>query len=122
MVIYEKSITFAADMKTTDEILKQILLPDCDDWSIDEVTCDDSSEEIHIRLSYVKSDIVVEGVHYPIYDHRPERDWRHLDMWQYKTIISARVPRYQKDGKTISVEVPWAMQDARMSWLLEKKR
>ena len=41
-------------------------------------------------------------------------------MWQYKTIITARVPRYQKDGKTISVEVTWAMPDARMSRLLEK--
>ena len=39
-------------MKTIDEILKNILLPDSDDWSIDKVTCDDSSEEIHVRLNY----------------------------------------------------------------------
>lgn len=108
-------------MKTTDQILKKILLPDNDDWSIEEVTCDDSTEEIRVRLSYCKPD-VVDGVHYSIYDHRPEREWRHLDMWQYKTIITARVPRYQKEGKTISIEVPWALPEARMSWLMEKKR
>lgn len=109
-------------MKTTDQILKKILLPDNDDWSIEEVTCDDSTEEIRVRLSYCKPDVVVDGVHYSIYDHRSEREWRHLDMWQYKTIITARVPRYQKEGKTISIEVPWALPEARMSWLMEKKR
>lgn len=67
-------------MKTTDQILKKILLPDNDDWSIEEVTCDDSTEEIRVRLSYCKPDVVVDGVHYSIYDHRPEREWRHLDM------------------------------------------
>lgn len=109
-------------MKTTYQILKKILLPNNDDWSIDEVISDDSTEEIHVKLSYCKPDIVIDGIHYTIYDHRPEREWRHLDMWQYKTFIAARVPRYQKDDKTISIEVPWALPDARMSWLMEKKQ
>ena len=59
-------------MKTTDQKLKKILLPDNEDWSIEEVTCDDSTEEIRIKLSYCKPDVVIDCVHCPIYDHRPE--------------------------------------------------
>lgn len=109
-------------MKTTDEILKEILLPNDDNWEIVSVECNDAAEEIRVKLSYCKPKVEIDGISYPIYDHRKEREWRHLDLWQYKTYIVASVPRYQKDGKVISVEVPWAMADARMSWLLEKKR
>lgn len=109
-------------MRTTDEILKDLLLPNDSNWDITSVTCDDKTEEIRVKVSYVSKDVELDGVHYPIYDHRPEREWRHLDLWQYKTFIVASVPRYMKDGKVISVNVPWAKADARLSWLLEKKR
>ena len=78
-------------------------------------------KEIRVKLNYCKQGVEIDGVRYPIYYHRKEREWRHLDLWQYKTYIVARVPRYQKDGKVVSVEVPWANADARLSWLLEKK-
>lgn len=109
-------------MKTTDEILKEILLPNDDNWEIVSVVCNDELEEIRVKLNYCKQGVEVDGVRYPIYDHRKVREWRHLDLWQYNTYIVARVPRYQKDGKIVSVEVPWAKADARLSWLLEKKR
>lgn len=117
-----KFVTFAPAMKTTDEILKEILLPNDDNWEITSVVCNDELEEIRVKLEYCKHGVEVDGLRYPIYDHRKEREWRHLDLWQYKTYIVARVPRYEKDGKVVSVEVPWAKADARLSWLLEKKR
>jgi hypothetical protein len=55
-------------------------------------------KEIRVKLNYCKQGVEIDGVRYPIYDHRKEREWRHLDLWQYKTYIVARVPRYQKDG------------------------
>ena len=109
-------------MRTVQEILHNILLQNDDNWKIVSVDCNDDTEEIHLELRYCQPDIVFDGVHYSIYDHRPLREWRHLDLWQYKTYLSARVPRYKKDGKAVSVEVPWALPDARLTWLLEKKR
>ena len=29
----------------------------------------------------------------PLYDHQPERRWRHLDTCQYQTILHAEPPR-----------------------------
>ncbi len=81
------------------------------------------SESIYVEVEYSKPDIVIAGKHFPIYDFRPERVWRHLDMWQYKTYIKARIPRCKlPDGKYASVQVPWADAGERMTELLEKKR
>ncbi|MFI3269219.1 MAG: hypothetical protein SNJ09_04675 [Rikenellaceae bacterium] len=43
-------------------------------------------------------------------------------MWQYKTYICARTPRYTIDNKVVSIDVPWADIHDRMTELLEKKR
>lgn len=109
-------------MKSAEEILKSILLPDDPCWEVADVMCDDSKEEIRVYLSYIAKGVEVGGERYPIFNHRPSREWRHLDLWHYKTFLVARVPRYMKDGKAISLEVPWAKPNAQISWLLEKKR
>ena len=107
-------------MKSAEEILKSILLPDDPNWEVTDVVCDDHLEEIRVYLSYCGKGIEVDGVRYPIFNHRPVREWRHLDLWNYKTFLVARVPRYMKDGKAVSVEVPWTKPNVQMSWLLEK--
>ena len=109
-------------IKRTEDILAKLLLQNNDDWEIGDVTCDDSMEEIHITLKYRHGTIKIEGKEFPIFDFRHERSWRHLDMWQYKTILDARVPRYREGNEVKSVPVPWAMPNSRMSWLMEKKR
>ena len=44
----------------------------------------------------------------PGYDTRPRR-WRHLDTCQYKTIVSADVPRVKCEAHdVVTVAVPWA--------------
>lgn len=85
-------------MKRTEDILSKLLLRNNDDWEIESVTCDDSNEEIHVYLKYRHSTVDVEGKDFPILDFRHERSWRHLDMWQYKTILDAKIPRY-RDGE-----------------------
>ena len=107
-------------MKSTEEVLQSILLPDDPNWEVTAVVCDDHSEEIRVYLSYCGKCIEVDVVRYPIFNHRPEREWRHLDLWHYKTFLVARVPRYMKDGKVVSAPVPWAKPNAQISWLLEK--
>lgn len=108
--------------KSTDEILASLLLPKGSEWEIDNVRTDDANECIYVHLRYAKEDIVVSGKHFPIFDFRPERIWRHLDLWQYKTYITARIPRYKLEGKATSVLVPWAEPGERLTDLLEKKR
>ena len=105
------------------EILGKILLPLNSAWSVSVVETDEVKEEIFVRLRYTVDYIEDNGIRYPIYDYRPERKWRHLDLWQYKTYLLAQLPRYKDNqGHVRSVSVPWADVCERMSILLEKKR
>jgi len=109
-------------MKKVEEILEKILLPIDSLWKISDVIVDDEKETVEVVLEYALSHIEVGGRHYSIYDHRPIRKWRHLDLWQYKTYISARLPRYKDErGCYHSVEVSWAEPSEQMTVLLEKK-
>lgn len=107
-------------MKRTEDILAKLLLQNNDDWEIENVTCDDSSKEIHISLKYRHTSIKIEGTEFPILNFRHERSWRHLDMWQYKIILDAQIPRYRDGAQVKSVPVPWALPNSRLSWLMEK--
>jgi transposase len=110
-------------MKDTEKILSKILLPVDSDWEVTGLEVDESQESIRVSVGYKPTTIEDSGLSCPIYDHRKERLWRHLDLWQYKTYIAARVPRYiDADGKVKSVSVPWAEVSERLTWLLEKKR
>jgi hypothetical protein len=109
-------------MKETHEILNKILLPLNSSWTVSEVKVDEKKEEIDVVLTYNQSHIEVDGNCYGIYDHRPARRWRHLDLWQYKTYITADIPRYKDEkGFYHSVKIPWAEACERMTILLEKK-
>jgi transposase len=56
-----------------------------------------------------------------IYDHRTERVWRHLDTMQFKTLITARVPRIKCDVHGVkTVRTPWALDGSRFTVLFEK--
>ena len=107
-------------MMTTEDILSKLLLHNNNDWEIENVTCDDSTEEIHIMLKYRYDTIKVEKKEFPIFDFRHKRSWRHLDMWQYKTILEARIPRYHDGEEVKSVAVLWALPNSRLSWLMKK--
>lgn len=109
-------------MKNTKEILSKILLPINSDWDIISLKVNEEEEKIEVELAYKPPNIEVNGKRYGIYDHRPKRTWRHLDLWQYKTYISASLPRYKDEhGFYHSIEVPWAETGEQMSILLEKK-
>jgi hypothetical protein len=44
----------------------------------------------------------------PVHD-TVEKRWRHLDFFQYRTELVARVPRVETpEGKVVQIEVPWA--------------
>lgn len=107
---------------STNDILKKLLLPMSDDWDIVDVKYDEPDSEIHVYLKYNKDTVTLDGQQYKIWDLRPERIWRHLDMWQCKTVIHAQIPRYRKDNaQPLSIDVPWAEATMRVTDLLKKK-
>jgi len=109
-------------MNSTEDILSKILLPLNSSWKISSVRVDDSADEVYVDLKYDLPYIEVDHIRYGIYDHRPSRDWRHLDLWQYKTFLTARLPRYKdKEGFYHTIEVPWAEVSEQMTVLLKKK-
>lgn len=56
----------------------------------------------------------------PIYDHAPERLWRHLDTMQFKTYLSCRLPRVKnKLGKIVTIMPPWASKHERHTFKFE---
>ena len=56
-----------------------------------------------------------------LYDHAPERSWRHLDSCQFKTFLHARPPRVTCTEHGIrQVRLPWADAKARFTLLFER--
>lgn len=105
----------------TTKILEKILLPISESWEISNISVDEANEEIYVDLKYLGKTVNVDSAEYPIYDFRSSRTWRHLDLWQYKTYLRARMPRY-KDGTGVkTINVPWAEAVERITNLLEKK-
>ncbi|HUT43093.1 MAG TPA: ISL3 family transposase [Desulfobacterales bacterium] len=61
------------------------------------------------------------GVKLSVYDHAPERVWRHLDSCQFKTLLHARIPRINCLTHGVKqVSVPWADARARFTSLFER--
>lgn len=103
-------------------VLQKLLLPSDKDWDIVGVEIQESESIIIVDVSYNKSFVLHESKECPIYDYRASRLWRHLDLWQYKTYLRARIPRYSIQEKVVSLEVSWADAKERITELLEKKR
>jgi transposase len=50
-----------------------------------------------------------------------DRTWRHLNFWQFTTILHARLPRVKcvTCGKILTVKLDWARPQAGFTWLFE---
>lgn len=78
--------------------------------------------EVHIHVDYDGQGSYccpLCGLESPIYDSR-EKVWRHLNFFQYRCYIHARVPRKncEKHGVKL-VEVPWARSSSGFTLLME---
>jgi len=57
----------------------------------------------------------------PLYDHQPERRWRHLDTCQYRTILHADPPRSNCGEHGVrNVKLPWAEPSSRFTAMFER--
>jgi len=56
----------------------------------------------------------------PGYDRAPERRWRHLDTCQYRTVLTARIPRVECPEHGVrQIRVPWAEDRSRFTAMFE---
>ncbi len=101
--------------------LGKLIVPVNSLWGVKEIKVDHESGEIYVFVEFNQDYYRHKGKRFPLYDRRPARQWRHLDLWQYKTFITARVPRIKVDGGIMSIPVPWADENERMTILMEKK-
>src|SRR2546428_10157308 len=77
--------------------------------------------ELHIQLDFPSGSLFKNslGEEQKAYD-TSMRTWRHLNFFQYKCYLHARVPRVkQSDGKYRIVEVPWARTGSGFTLLFE---
>lgn len=93
-----------------------------EDWKVSNVKANYNSEELTIQIDYIAKEAICPQTNElcSIYDHAPERTWRHLDTMQFKTYISCRLPRVKnKDGKVTTIIPPWASKHERHTYLFE---
>lgn len=93
-----------------------------DPWIIEDVDLREAAGEVHVRVTLPSGTLWVCpecGAAAPIHDHQ-EREWRHLDTCQFKTIVHARVPRLNCPTHGIKqLTVPWAEPGSRFTALFE---
>lgn len=93
-------------------------------WSIGEVQLDIENQQVDIHVVHpreTKFGCPECGKSLACYDHTPERQWRHLDSCQFKTILHANMPRVQCPEHGVKqVDVPWAEKGSRYTMLFER--
>lgn len=87
------------------------------EWRVEDVWFEEgaggSPDELHVRVGRVPG-MAVEcpacGARRGVYDTR-ERTWRHLDIWQYETVVHCAVPRVDcpEDG-VLTARMPWEVR------------
>lgn len=92
-------------------------------WKVDRVELDTELGELRIGLDFEKGSRFahpVSGELCPVYDRRL-RKWRHMNFFQYRCYLEAKVPRVDggKDHRIAQVEVPWARPGVGFTLLME---
>jgi transposase len=107
-----------------DKQLYQQLLGLNEDWEVSNVIIDfnEFKVDVYIEKSSTTPCKCPEcGAVCSIYDTQKERNWRHLDTMQFKTILHCNIPRITcKDHKVKLVDVSWADKYSRFTNLFEK--
>jgi transposase len=99
-----------------------ILLDLDEGWVVNQVSTDIKKEEVYLKVvcKLNKFEDPETGKMCKVYDHAPERRWRHLDTMQYKTYISCMLPRVKlPTGKIKTINPSWASGHERHTFLFE---
>jgi transposase len=93
-------------------------------WLVDRVELKLDAGEVHVHLDHagtVDWPCPECGAPCKLYDHQPERSWRHLDTCQYQTILHAKPPRVECSEHGVRViKLTWAEPASRFTALFER--
>lgn len=107
-----------------DTQLYQQLLGLTEEWEIGNVEIDFEKLEVHIFIEtkdkkYGECPECNKTCN--IYDIRDERNWRHLDTMQFKTILHCKIPRINCSEHGVkTVKTDWAEKYSRYTMMFEK--
>ncbi|MHB1456293.1 MAG: ISL3 family transposase [Armatimonadota bacterium] len=94
-----------------------------DPWHVENVDIDMPHQTIKVYLAHddKASWVCPEcGNTAPIYDHREQREWRHLDSCQFKTYLVASLPRINCNKHGVhTVKTPWSEPNSRFTLMFE---
>jgi len=95
-----------------------------DPWQVEKVQLDVRGERVDVWATH-KEEVPWPcpecGAQLPVYDHAPERVWRHLDTCQFKTFLHARIPRVDCPAHGVKqAKVSWAGAHSRFTALFER--
>jgi transposase len=108
----------------TDVALYTALLHLQEPWYISRLDVDVKAEEVHVFVAdrHGRLPCPTCGASCLAEDHVEERVWRHLDLWQAKTFIHARLPRTRcADHGVLRVSSPWAEPNSRFTLWFESQ-
>ena len=93
-------------------------------WRVDRVQLDIRREQVDVWAVHDEGQrwpCPECGIGLSVYDHAPERAWRHLDACQFKTFLHARIPRVECLAHGVKqVKVSWAEEHSRFTALFER--
>lgn len=93
-------------------------------WRVERVELKLDEGEVHVYLEHASDSAWVCpecGRSCSLYDHQAERQWRHLDTCQYRTILHAAPPRSNcGEHGPRTVKLPWAEPGSRFTALFER--
>lgn len=93
-------------------------------WFVDRVDLNLEEGEVHVYLNHdadARWSCPECGRDCPLYDHQPDRSWRHLDTCQYRTVLHADIPRSNCPEHGVrAVRLPWAEPHSRFTALFER--
>jgi len=108
--------------QSAEALLFQAALGIQEPWMIKEIRLNEANHELHITLDFVKGSTFscpecAQAC--KAYDTK-ERTWRHLNFFQFKTYLHARLPRIQCSEHGVkSITAPWARTGSGFTLLFE---
>lgn len=93
-------------------------------WEIKDILINSHFKEIDIFIEYTKAiwSCPTGKTECKIYDYRPTRRFRHLDIFEYKTFINGRIPRVINEKLEVnSIELSWAGNRVSYTYLFENR-
>jgi transposase len=94
-------------------------------WRVGRVEVDHAGRRVDVWLGHASGSLFACprcAAPLPVYDHTPERPWRHLDTCEYQTWLHAALPRVAcpRDG-TLQIKPPLSDGHSRLTLSMEKR-